>query len=169
MTSNILIYQTLLKEIKNAQTKVFNSVNIEMMLLYYKIGKALHQKQEKEGWGRDTLIQKIKQEVHKKEGKLISNFKAILPPINSELVQQSFKDPYLFDFITMAEPFRERELELNLVKHMENFLLELGSGFAFVGRQYHLEVSDKDFYIDLLFYHLKLRSYVVIELKKRRV
>jgi predicted nuclease of restriction endonuclease-like (RecB) superfamily len=119
-----------------------------------------------EGWGRDTLIQKIKQEVHKKEGKLVSNFKVILPPINSELVQQSFKDPYLFDFLTMAEPFRERELELNLVKHMEKFLLELGSGFAFVGRQYHLEVSDKDFYIDLLFYHLKLRSYVVIELKK---
>jgi predicted nuclease of restriction endonuclease-like (RecB) superfamily len=119
-----------------------------------------------EGWGRDTLIQKIKQEVHKKEGKLISNFKAILPPINSELVQQSFKDPYLFDFVTMAEPFRERELELNLVKHMEKFLLELGSGFAFVGRQYHLEVSDKDFYVDLLFYHLKLRCYVVIELKK---
>jgi predicted nuclease of restriction endonuclease-like (RecB) superfamily len=119
-----------------------------------------------EGWGRDTLIQKIKQEVHKKEGKLISNFKAILPPINSELVQQSFKDPYLFDFLTMEEPFRERELELNLVKHMEKFLLELGSGFAFVGRQYHLEVSDKDFYIDLLFYHLKLRCYVVIELKK---
>ena len=119
-----------------------------------------------EGWGRDTLIEKIKQEVHKKEGKLISNFKAILPPTNSELVQQSFKDPYLFDFVTMAEPFRERELELNLVKHMEKFLLELGSGFAFVGRQYHLEVSDKDFYIDLLFYHLKLRCYVVIELKK---
>ncbi len=119
-----------------------------------------------EGWGRDTLIQKIKQEVHKKEGKLISNFKAILPPINSELVQQSFKDPYLFDFLTMAESFRERELELNLVKHMEKFLLELGSGFAFVGRQYHLEVSDKDFYVDLLFYHLKLRCYVVIELKK---
>ena len=119
-----------------------------------------------EGWGRDTLIQKIKQEVHKKEGKLISNFKAILPPINSELVQQSFKDPYLFDFVTMAEPFRERELELSLVEHMEKFLLELGSGFAFVGRQYHLVVSDKDFYIDLLFYHLKLRCYVVIELKK---
>lgn len=119
-----------------------------------------------EGWGRDTLIQKIKQEVHKKEGKLISNFKSILPPSNSELVQQSFKDPYLFDFVTMAEPFRERELELNLVKHMEKFLLELGSGFAFVGRQHHLEVSEKDFYIDLLFYHLKLRCYVVIELKK---
>jgi len=119
-----------------------------------------------EGWGRDTLIQKIKQEVHKKEGKLISNFKAILPPTNSEFVQQSFKDPYLFDFITMSEPFRERELELNLVKHMEKFLLELGSGFAFVGRQYKLEVGEKEFYIDLLFYHLKLRCYVVIELKK---
>jgi len=124
------------------------------------------QKTLQEGWGRDTLIQKIKQEIHEKEGKLVSNFKTILPSTNSELVQQSFKDPYLFDFLTMAEPFRERELELNLVKHMEKFLLELGSGFAFVGRQYHLEVSDKDFYVDLLFYHLKLRCYIVIELKK---
>ena len=124
------------------------------------------QKTLQEGWGRDTLIQKIKQEIHEKEGKLVSNFKTILPSTNSELVQQSFKDPYLFDFLTMAEPFREREFELNLVKHMEKFLLELGSGFAFVGRQYHLEVSDKDFYVDLLFYHLKLRCYIVIELKK---
>jgi len=80
------------------------------------------QRSIEEGWGRDTLIQKIKQEVHKKEGKLISNFKTILPPINSKLVQQSFKDPYLFDFMMMAEPFRERELELNLVKDMEKFL-----------------------------------------------
>jgi len=133
----------------------------DVELRYWYIQKTLQ-----DGWSRDTLIQKIKQEIHKKEGKLISNFKTILPSTNSELVQQSFKDPYLFDFLTMAEPFRERELELNLVKHMEKFLLELGSGFAFVGRQYHLEVSDKDFYIDLLFYHLKLRCYVVIELKK---
>ena len=76
------------------------------------------------------------------------------------------KDPYLFDFLTLEEPFHERELETGLIRHLENFLLELGSGFAFVGRQYHLLVSDKDFYLDLLFYHLKLRCFIVIELKK---
>jgi hypothetical protein len=76
------------------------------------------------------------------------------------------KDPYLFDFLTLEEPFHERELETELIRHLEHFLLELGSGFAFVGRQYHLEVSDKDFYLDLLFYHLKLRCFIVIDLKK---
>lgn len=76
------------------------------------------------------------------------------------------KDPYIFDFLTLEEPFHERELETGLVRHLEKFLLELGAGFAFVGRQYHIEVSDKDFYLDLLFYHLKLRCFVVIDLKK---
>lgn len=76
------------------------------------------------------------------------------------------KDPYLFDFLTLEEPFHERELETGLVQHLERFLLELGSGFAFVGRQYHLEVSNKDFYLDLLFYNLKLRCFIVVELKK---
>jgi len=89
-----------------------------------------------------------------------------MPAIDSDLVQQSFKDPYIFDFLTIDEPFREREMELNLVKNMEKFLLELGNGFAFVGRQYQLEIGDDEFYIDLLFYHLKLRCFIVIELKK---
>jgi hypothetical protein len=114
--TNTKNYQTFLKDIKKeiqtSQIKALGSLNVEMTLLYYRVGKALHQKQREEGWGRDTLIQKIKQEVHKKEGKLISNFKAILPPRNSELVQQSFKDPYLFDFLTIDEPFRKRKIEL---------------------------------------------------------
>lgn len=76
------------------------------------------------------------------------------------------KDPYLFDFLTLEEPFHERELETGLVRRLEKFLLELGAGFAFVGRQYRLEVSDRDFYLDLLFYHLKLRCFIVVELKK---
>jgi len=118
------------------------------------------------GWSKDVLSLMIKSEVHKREGNLVSNFKNILPPFESDLVQQSFKDPYKFDFLTITEPFRERELENNLIKHMERFLIELGSGFAFVGRQYKLEVGDDEFYIDLLFYHLKLRCFVVIELKK---
>jgi predicted nuclease of restriction endonuclease-like (RecB) superfamily len=117
------------------------------------------------GWSRDVLALMISSEVHKREGKLVSNFKELLPSYESDLVQQSFKDPYVFDFLTIEKPFRERELELSLIKHMEKFLIELGSGFAFVGRQYKLEVGDEDFYIDLLFYHLKLRCYVVVELK----
>jgi predicted nuclease of restriction endonuclease-like (RecB) superfamily len=126
----------------------------------------------------------IKSKAHKRQGKASSNFKLRLPSPQSDLAQQLLKDPYVFDFATIAEPFKERELETNLisrplrfflnattslkqgVKHLEKFLIELGQGFAFVGRQYHIEVSDNDFYIDLLFYHLKLRAYVVIELKK---
>lgn len=118
------------------------------------------------GWSKDILSLMIKSEVHNRTGSLVSNFSQILPPIESDLVQQSFKDPYRFDFLTITEPFRERELENNLIKHMEKFLIELGSGFAFVGRQYKLEIGDDEFYIDLLFYHLKLRCFIVVELKK---
>lgn len=118
------------------------------------------------GWSKNILSIMIESEIHRREAKLISNFKKTLPSNDSDLVQQSFKDPYIFDFLTISEPFREKELESNLIEHMEKFLIELGSGFAFVGRQYKLEVGDSDFYIDLLFYHLKLRCYVVVELKK---
>jgi hypothetical protein len=82
------------------------------------------------------------------------------------MAQQALKDPYIFDFLSLTEPFQERELEAGLVQHLEKFLIELGQGFAFVGRQYHLEISEKDFYIDLLFYQLNLRCFMVIELKK---
>ena len=81
-------------------------------------------------------------------------------------MQQALKDPYLFDFLTLEEQFLERELETGLIRHLEKFLLELGQGFAFVGRQYHLDLGGQDFYIDLLFYHLRLRCFVVIELKR---
>lgn len=124
------------------------------------------QKVMENGWSKDVLALMIKSEVHKREGNLVSNFKDVLPPLESDLVQQSFKDPYKFDFLTITEPFKERELENNLIKNMEKFLIELGTGFAFVGRQYKLEVGDDDFYIDLLFYHLKLRCFIVVELKK---
>jgi len=119
-----------------------------------------------QGWSRNVLIAMIKSNTHKRHGKITSNFKAHLPTPQSDLVQQALKDPYIFDFMTLEEPFHERELETGLIKHLEKFLIELGQGFAFVGRQYHIEVGDNDFYIDLLFYHLKLRSYIVIELKK---
>ena len=130
-------------------------------LRYWYIQKVLEN-----GWSKDVMSLMIKNELHKREGNLISNFQNVLPANESDLVQQSFKDPYLFDFLTITEPFKERELENVLIKNMEKFLIELGSGFAFVGRQYKLEVGDDDFYIDLLFYHLKLRCFVVVELKK---
>lgn len=119
-----------------------------------------------QGWSRDTLAAMIKSNAHARQGQAVSNFSTHLPAPQSELARQLLKDPYLFDFLTIEEPFHERELETGLVRHLEKFLLELGQGFAFVGRQYHLEVSDKDFYLDLLFYHLKLRCFIVVELKK---
>jgi len=118
------------------------------------------------GWSRDTLGIMIKTGIHERQGKSTTNFRSTLPDPQSDLARQSLKDPYIFDFMTLTEPFNERELETELIKHLEKFLLELGTGFSFVGRQYHLAISDKDFYIDLLFYHLKLRSFIVIELKK---
>ena len=118
------------------------------------------------GWSRDTLVAQIKSKVHERQGALVHNFDNTLTNSHSLWAKQTFKDPYVFDFITLATEFSERELELELVKHVEKFLLELGAGFAFVGRQYKLEISDKDFQLDLLFYHLKMRCFVVIDLKK---
>lgn len=118
------------------------------------------------GWSRDVLNLQINSRAHERQGKAVTNFEARLPPPQSDLVQQALKDPYIFDFLTMEEPFHERELETELIRHLEKFLLELGQGFAFVGRQYRVEVGEEDYYVDLLFYHLKLRCFVVIELKK---
>jgi predicted nuclease of restriction endonuclease-like (RecB) superfamily len=108
----------------------------------------------------------IETQAYVRHGKARSNFSQTLPAHQSDLVQQTLKDPYIFDFLTLTEPFQERELETELVRQLEKFLLELGQGFAFVGRQYKLDVADEEFYIDLLFYHLRLRAFVVIELKK---
>jgi predicted nuclease of restriction endonuclease-like (RecB) superfamily len=118
------------------------------------------------GWSRNVLAMQIDAQAHLRHGKAISNFAALLPGPQSDLAQQALKDPYIFDFLTLTEPFQERELETQLVLQLEKFLLELGQGFAFVGRQYRLDVGDEDFYIDLLFYHLRLRAFVVIDLKK---
>ena len=118
------------------------------------------------GWSRNILLMQIETAAHHRQGRAVTNFAKRLPPPDSDLVQQTLKDPYLFDFLTLESSFHERELETGLMTHLEKFLLELGQGFAFVGRQYHLDIGDTDFYIDLLFYHLKLRCYVVIELKR---
>lgn len=117
------------------------------------------------GWSRNILSLQIGSEVHARQGKAITNVPAVLPSPQSDLVVQTLKDPYIFDFLTLEEPFHERELETQLLHHLEKFLLELGKGFSFVGRQYRIEVGDEDFHIDLLFYHLKLRCFVVIDLK----
>ena len=119
-----------------------------------------------QGWSRDTLTQQIQNEAHRRQGGAITNFAQTLPDAHAALAQGLLKDPYLFDFLTLDESFHERELETGLLRHLEKFLLELGRGFAFVGRQYRLEVSDREFFLDLLFYHLQLRCFIVVELKK---
>lgn len=124
------------------------------------------QKTIENGWSRDILSLQIKSSLHARQGSAITNFTATLPAPQSDLAQQVFKDPYIFDFLTLSDDYHEKDLEKGLIDHVAKFLVELGAGFAYVGRQYHLEVGEDDYYIDLLFYHLKLRCYVVIELKK---
>lgn len=122
----------------------------------------------KNGWGRETLALQIKSNLYQRQGKSINNFSQTLPEPLSDLAQQSLKDPYVFDFLTMTKPFHEKDIERQLITHITKFLLELGKGFAFVGQQYHLEVGETDYYLDLLFYHVKLKCYVVIELKNTK-
>ncbi len=117
------------------------------------------------GWSRDILVMQIESRLFSRQGKTVNNFAATLPPAQSDLAQQTLKDPYIFDFLGLGNDAQEREVERELVKHITSFLLELGTGFSFVGKQVPLEVEGDDFFIDLLFYHLKLRCYVVIELK----
>lgn len=117
------------------------------------------------GWSHSILRLQIESRAHLRHGQALTNFQATLPPDDSDMAAQVFKDPYLFDFLGTADPRREREVEQALVDHIQRFLLELGAGFAFVGRQVHLEIGASDFYVDLLFYHLKLRAFVVVELK----
>ena len=117
------------------------------------------------GWSRSILDLQIGTRLHERQGKAVTNFATTLPPADSDLAQQALKDPYVFDFLTIAEDAHERETERALVAHVERFLIELGAGFAFVGRQVHFQVGDSDFYLDLLFYHLHLRCYVVVDLK----
>jgi predicted nuclease of restriction endonuclease-like (RecB) superfamily len=117
------------------------------------------------GWSRDVLSMAIGADAYRRRGGAVTNFDQILPVPQSDLAQQTLKDPDIFDFITLDEPFHERELETSLIRRLERFLLELGWGFAFVGRQYRIEVDGSDFYIDLLFYHLKLRAFIAIDLK----
>lgn len=127
--------------------------------------QAYAQKALEHGWSRNVLVMQIETRLLERQGMAITNFQQHLPKPDSDLAQESLKDPYCFDFLGLTETAKEREIEGALVQHVTQFLLELGAGFAFVGRQVLLSVGDEEFFIDLLFYHLKLRCYVVIELK----
>jgi len=117
------------------------------------------------GWSRNVLVHQIESGLYHRQGKAAMNFTRTLPSPQSELAQQVVKDPYNFEFLTLAEEARERDLERALIQHLRDFLLELGVGFAFVGSQYPIQVGGEEFRIDLLFYHLRLRCFVVLELK----
>jgi predicted nuclease of restriction endonuclease-like (RecB) superfamily len=120
------------------------------------------------GWSHNILKMQIDAHAHLRHGRALNNFPMTLPSTESDMAVQAFKDPYLFDFLGTDTPRLETELERGLMEHMQKFLLELGQGFAFVGQQVHLEIGDQDFYLDLLFYHLKLRCYIVLEIKARK-
>lgn len=117
------------------------------------------------GWSRNVLVHQIENRLFHRAGKATNNFAQRLPAIQSDLAVQTFKDPYIFDFLLLTNEHNERELEKSLTERITQFLLELGSGFAFVGKQIKLDVGGDEFYLDLLFYHLQLRCYVVVELK----
>lgn len=121
-----------------------------------------------DGWSRSTLEAHIAARSVERQGRAVTNFDATLPPDRSGVAREALKDPYNFDFLGLGADAEERAIEKALVGHITEFLLELGAGFAYVGRQVHLQVGDEDFFLDLLFYHLKLRCYVVIELKAAR-
>lgn len=138
----------LLEKIANSQTRLW----------YAKAART-------NGWSRNILALQIQNHTHERQGMTINNFPLTLPSLDSDMATQIFKDPYLFDFLGTADLSREREVEKALIDHVQKFLIELRTGFAFVGRQVHLKLSSEDYYLDLLFYHLKLRRYIVVELK----
>ena len=120
------------------------------------------------GWSRSVLEMWIESNLFNRQGKAITNFNTAFPAPDSDMAQQALKDPYNFDFLTLSTQAQEQEIEQGLIDHIQKFLLELGQGFAFIGRQYHLVVGQSDFYIDMLFYHTQLRCYIVIELKAKK-
>lgn len=119
------------------------------------------------GWSRAVLLNFLDTGLFERQGKAITNFSRLLPDTQSDLAKETLKDPYNFDFLTLSEGYRERELEDALTSNITKFLLEPGQGFAFIGRQFPIQVGQKEIYLDLLFYHIELRCYVVIELKVR--
>jgi len=131
------------------------------------IGEAIFysKKTIENNWSRSVLLHQIELGLYERQGKAITNFTNTLPTPHSELATETLKDPYKFDFLTLQEKALEKDIETQLVKHITSFLLELGTGFSFVGQQVPIKIDNQDFYIDLLFYHIKLKCYVVVELK----
>ncbi len=158
---------TITKQVVSQLVKIPWGHNIVIFQKNSDIRKALFyvQKTMEHGWSRSVLVHQIESRLYERSGKAITNFSNTLPNPQSDLANELTKDPYQFDFLTLREKHDERELEDALMEHITKFLLELGQGFAFVGRQYKLDIGGKDFKIDLLFYHLKLYCYVVVELK----
>jgi predicted nuclease of restriction endonuclease-like (RecB) superfamily len=139
--------------------KLIESVKSPEQRIWYARQAAEH------GWSRNVLAHQIDSDLFARQGKALTNFGRTLPAPQSDLAQELIKDPYSFDFLSLGPEITERELEQGLLEHLRALILELGKGFAFVGSQYHLEVGDQDYYLDLLFYHLRLRCFVVVELK----
>ena len=123
------------------------------------------QQTSQNGWSRDIMMQQIKSDLYSRKGKALNNFEASLPASQSDLAKSIFKDPYQFDFLSLTEQMREADIERQLLEKINDFLLELGRGFAFVGKQYSVEIEHSDYKIDLLFYHTQMHAYVVVELK----
>ena len=131
---------------------------LKIILLY---AKAIH----RHNWSAETLEANIRNKYHLRVGKADHNFESTLSKAQSDLAIETIKNPYYFDFLGLEYDAQEREIEKEIMKRITDFMLELGRGFAFVGRQYNIQVNESDYFIDLLFYHLHLRSFVVIEIK----
>lgn len=161
--AQFIVRQNMIKNIPwgHNQRIMYKCANIEKAMFYI-------QKTMDNGWSRSVLVHQIESGLYERQGKAISNFQVKLPAIQSDLAEQTLKDPYNFDFLTLREDYDERELEDALVNQITQFLLELETGFSYVGRQIKITVGNSDFYIDLLFYHIKLHCYVVVELKTEK-
>lgn len=159
-TSNPLIVQVPL-----AQLTWYHHITLLDKIKDPKIRNFYIQKTAENGWSRNVMVHQIESGLHKRQGTLTNNFQLTLPSYDSELALQLFKDPYHLDFVMLTEEAKERDLEDVLMNHITKLLLELGDGFAFMGRQKRFEAGGKEFFIDLLFYHTKLRRYVIIDLK----
>jgi len=165
-----LFYHDKLQIAKQPATQLFQIPwwhNVVVVSKCKTLEEALYyvQKTIENNWSRSVLTHQIENGLYQREGTAISNFRDTLPEPQSDLAQQILKDPYNFDFLTLTEGYNERELEQNLIQHITKFLLELGAGFAYMGKQIPIQVGERDFWIDLLFYHTRLHCHVVIELK----
>jgi predicted nuclease of restriction endonuclease-like (RecB) superfamily len=157
------------KIVQQAVAQISWSHNIILLTKCAELEKRLWyaQKSIQNGWSRNTLQIFIESDLYGREGSNTNNFNTVLAMPNSDLVEQTLKDPYIFDFLNLTEQVNEKGIEDALVENITDFLLELGKGFAYVGRQYHVPVGGVDFYLDLLFYHIDLECYVVVELKAK--